>query len=158
MNRLKIVFSIGLLLSIGCLNTSAQKIAGDAPKTVVKSAKAKQMLLGTHRFSLQWVSWDYFGKALVSDKRGTLYITGEQKSRDSSDYVRMQGVITEITASEFKFTGTVELRVSHINKGEICKRQGELTFAIKGNRRYWRMQEMSNPCDEVTDYVDIFFK
>ncbi|MEW6130162.1 MAG: hypothetical protein AB1757_24210 [Acidobacteriota bacterium] len=154
MNRLKIFFSILLFLTGICLSAFAQ----DVPKTVVKSAKAKQMLLGTHRFSLQWISWDYFGKAIVSEKRGSLFITGEQKARKGSDYLKMRGVITEVTASEFKFTGTVEMRVSHINQGEICKREGELTFAIKGNRRYWRMQEMDNPCDQVTDYVDIFFK
>lgn len=128
------------------------------PKTIVKDEAAKAMLLGTHRLSLQWVSWDYFGKAIVTDKNGTLSIKGEQRARKGSDYVRIEGVITEISAKEFKFNGIVEMRVSHINKGEPCKREGELTFAIKGNRRYWRMQQMDNPCDEATDYVDIYFR
>ena len=118
----------------------------------------QRMLLGTHRFSLQWISWDYFGRAVVSERDGTLYIKGEQKQRRGGDYLRMDGHITEVSAKEFKFTGVVELRVSHINGNKPCKREGELTFAIKGNRRYWRMQEMDSPCDTATDYVDIFFR
>lgn len=128
------------------------------PKTVIKDARAKQMLLGAHRFSLQWISWDYFGKAVVTERGGTLYIKGEQRARSGGDYVHMHGRITEVSAKEFKFEGVVDMKVSHINNGAACKREGELTFAITGNRRYWRMQQMDNPCDGVTDYVDIFFR
>ena len=116
------------------------------------------MLVGVHRLSLQWISWDYFGKAIVTDKNGTLSITGEQRAKKGSDYLRIEGTISEVSAKEFIFNGVVEMRVSHINKGEPCKREGELTFGIKGNRRYWRMQQMDNPCDEATDYVDIYFR
>ena len=127
-------------------------------KTGVKDARAKRMLLGAHRLSLQWISWDYFGRAVVTEKNGTLYLKGEQKQRQGSDYLRIDGVITEVSAREFKFDGVVDLRVHHINGGKPCKREGVLTFAIKGNRRYWRLQEMDNPCDTATDYVDIFFR
>jgi hypothetical protein len=37
-------------------------------------------------------------------------------------------------------------------------RQGDFTFKVTGKRKYWRMQEMDNPCDEATDYVDIYYK
>ena len=127
-------------------------------KTVIKDQAAKALLVGVHRLSLQWISWDYFGKAIVADKNGTLSITGEQRAKKGGDYLRIEGTITEVSAKEFIFNGTVEMRVSHINKGEPCKREGELTFAITGNRRYWRMQQMDNPCDEATDYVDIYFR
>ena len=75
-----------------------------------------------------------------------------------NDGSKVEGTITEVSAKEFIFNGVVEMRVSHINKGEPCKREGELTFVIKGNRRYWRMQQMDNPCDEAADYVDIYFR
>ena len=127
-------------------------------KTVIKDQTAKAMLVGAHRLSLQWISWDYFGKAVVTEKNGTLSITGEQRAKKGSDYLCIEGTITEVSAKEFIFNGVVEMRVSHINKGEPCKREGELTFVIKGNRRYWRMQQMDNPCDEATDYVDIYFR
>lgn len=127
-------------------------------KTIVNDSKAKTMLLGKHRFSLQWISWDYFGAATVTQKGGILYLKGEQKSRKDSDFVKINGRLTEINARNFKFEGTIITRVSHINSGEPCKREGEMTFKITGTRKYWRLAEMDNPCEGVTDYVDIFFK
>lgn len=127
-------------------------------KTVVNSPKAKTMLLGKHKFSLQWISWDYFGTATVTNKNGVFYLKGEQKSRKDSDYVKIDGKITEINARDFTFDGRVITQISHINGGEPCTREGEMTFKITGSRKYWRLMEMNNPCEAVTDYVDIFFR
>lgn len=129
-------------------------------KTDIKNAKAKQMLVGRHLLSLQWISWDYFGRANVTEKSGVLYLKGEQKGRGEAaeDYLKVDGVITRIDAKEFKFDGKVILRVSHINGGKPCERSGEMTFRITGKRKYWRLVEMDNPCDAVTDYVDIYFR
>jgi hypothetical protein len=127
-------------------------------KTVVNDANAKKMLLGKHKLSLQWISWDYFGTAIVTNKNGVLYLKGEQKQRAGKDYLKIDGTITLIDKNEFTFNGTIEIRVSHNNNGEPCKREGEMTFAVKGKRKYWRLQEMDNPCDGVTDYVDIYFR
>jgi hypothetical protein len=127
-------------------------------KTVVNDANAKNMLLGKHRLSLQWISWDYFGTATVTNKNGVLYLKGEQKQRGGKDYLRVDGTITSIDKNEFTFNGVIDMLVSHNNNGEPCKREGEMTFAIKGKRKYWRLQEMDNPCDSITDYVDIFFR
>ena len=49
-------------------------------------------------------------------------------------------------------------RVSHIAGGAECRRHGTFHFATKVGRKYWRMQEMDNPCDDATDYVDIYFR
>jgi len=148
---LKKIFIIGLL-------TFGLGFSVFAQRTVVNNANAKSMLLGKHRFSLQWISWDYFGTATVTQRGGTLYLKGEQKSRKGSDFVRIDGRITEINAKNFVFDGTITTQVSHINGGQPCTRDGEMTFKITGTRRYWRLAEMDNPCDGVTDYVDIFFK
>ena len=127
-------------------------------KTEINSVKAKNMLLGKHMLSLQWISWDYFGSATVTNRSGVFYLKGKQKSRKDSDYVELDGVITEINDKDFKFNGTVTMQISHINGGEPCERTGEMTFAITGKRKYWRMQEMQSPCDVTTDYVDIYFR
>jgi hypothetical protein len=127
-------------------------------KTVINSAKAKTMLLGTHKFSLQWISWDYFGTATITNRKGVYYLKGEQKSRRDSDFLKIDGVITEINAKEFTFDGKIITQVSHINGGEPCERTGEMIFRITGKRKYWRLQQMDNPCEGVTDYVDIFFR
>jgi hypothetical protein len=128
------------------------------PKTIINDQNAKQMLLGQHRFSLQWISWDYFGKANITESKGTLFIKGEQKGRGNTDYLTLDGIITMVDAKEFAFKGTIVTQVSHINNGQPCKREGEMTFRITGNRKYWRLKEMDNPCEEVVDYVDVFFR
>jgi len=148
----KIIASIFLTIAFCSASVFAQS------KTVVNDAKAKKMLLGKHPLSLQWISWDYFGTATVTDKKGVLYLTGEQKERGGSDYLRLDGTITEINARDFKFDGVIEMQISHNNGGAPCKREGEMTFAITQNRKYWRLQEMHNPCDGVTDYVDVYFR
>ena len=126
-------------------------------KTVVKDTTAKAKLLGKHKLSLQWISWDYFGTATVTEKNGTLYLKGEQKSRKDTDFVKVDGTITAIEAKSFTFTGTIITQVSYINGGKPCQREGEMTFAITGKRKYWRLQQMQSPCGTETDYVDIYF-
>ncbi|MFZ1702054.1 MAG: hypothetical protein WBO10_11760 [Pyrinomonadaceae bacterium] len=145
---LTIVFLAGLF----CVAAFAQ------PKTEIKSAKAAKMLLGKHMFSLQWISWDYFGTARVTKLGGLYTIRGEQKGRGNTDFVSIVGDMMSISEKEFVLDGTVTTQVSHINGGKPCERSGELTFKITGKRKYWRLQEIDNPCDAVADYVDIFFR
>jgi len=127
-------------------------------KTDVNSASGAKMLIGRHKLSLQWVSWDYFGLATVTNRRGVYSVKGEQKARGNKDFVKIDGTITAIDAKEFNFDGKIVTQVSHINSGKPCVREGEFTFKITGKRKYWRMQPMDNPCDAVTDYVDIYFR
>jgi hypothetical protein len=148
------------IILIAQLITSAATTAvlPQETKTVFGDNRTKTRLLGSHRFSLQWISWDYFGKATVTERRGTLFITGSQKSRKNADYVAIDGKIIRVDAKQFVFDGKITTKVSSINDGEPCVRNGEMTFKITSNRKYWRLQEMLNPCTNVeTDYVDIFF-
>ena len=132
-------------------------VAGSAQeRTVVRSAKAKRMLLGRHKLSLQWISWDYFGTATVTDKKGVLHLVGGQTGRGSTDFVSIDGIISSVDEKEFEFNGTIVTQVSHIFGGKPCTRDGELIFKITGKRKYWRLQQMENPCDEAADYVDIY--
>lgn len=151
------IFAAILLLCFAVYADEDKPVSQEV-KTVVNDKAAKAKLLGKHKFSLQWIGWDYFGTASITDQSGTLKVDAEQKSRENSDYVRMNGIITVIDSLQFKFRGTIDIKVYHLNGGKPCKREGDFTFAIKGNRKYWRLQEMSNPCEEVVDYVDIFFK
>lgn len=148
----KLSLTIFLILTTFAASFFAQE------KTVVNSEKARNMLLGRHSLSLQWISWDYFGSATVTNRKGVFYLNGRQKSRRDSDFVEVSGVITEINEKNFKFDGSVTMQVSHINGGAPCVRSGEMTFAITGARKYWRLQEMKSPCDVTTDYVDIYFR
>ena len=129
-------------------------------KTVVNDSTAAQKLLGRHMLSLQWVSWDHFGVANVTNRAGVYTIKGEQKGRgqSASDFVKIDGTVTSIDAKEFAFKGVITTQVSHINDGKPCVRDGEFTFKITGSRKYWRLQQIDNPCDQAADYVDIYFR
>ena len=127
-------------------------------KTVINDAAAKRNLLGKHLFSLQWISWNHFGSATVTERNGVLYLKGSQKGRGNTDFVTIDGTVKEVNAKSFSFDGKIVIRVSHNNNGESCTRTGEMTFAITGKRRYWRLQEMQNPCEDIVDYVDIYLR
>ncbi len=150
----KIIFAVCLTVAFFGFSAIAQD------KTLVNNAKAKTMLLGEHKFSLQWISWDYFGTASVTDENGIYYLRGTQNGRGEAieDYSTIEGVITSIDAKEFAFSGKIIMRISHINNGEPCERVGDYTFKITGKRKYWRLQQMDNPCEAVADYVDIYFR
>ena len=149
MTKLIFVFTLSL---VSMLSAAAQQ------RTVVNDQAAADMLLGRHKLSLQWISWDYFGSATVAKKTGVYTINGSQKGRGNSDYLTIDGTIASIDSRQFVFEGKIEMRISHINGGKPCTREGDFTFKITGKRRYWRLMEMDNPCDQATDYVDIYFK
>lgn len=141
-----------LVLVILCAAAYAQT------RTEINSGQAAKMLLGRHKLSLQWISWDYYGTANVVNTKGVYRLKGEQKGRGNSDLLTVEGVITSIDAKEFVFEGKIVTQVSHINGGEPCVREGTFTFRITGKRKYWRMQQIDNPCDQAADYVDIYFR
>lgn len=146
------------LIAVAAMMLHSVASLAQTPRTVVNDENAKRMLVGAHLFSMQWVSWDRFGRATVTDRAGVLSIKGEQRSAKDGDFVTIDGTITRVDAKEFTFQGKIVTRVSYINGGKECIRDGEFTFAIKSNRRYWRLQQMDNPCEAVTDYVDVYFR
>ena len=116
-------------------------------------------ILGKHMCSLQWISWKQFGSVTISQDSdtGTVYIKGGQKSKTNSDYLEIDGTLTVINPLHLRFKGEITTCVYHINDGKPVKRKGTYNFTVAGQRRYWRMQEMTNPDDLCCDYVDIYF-
>jgi len=133
-----------------------QPISRQQPTQSIDSARAEQKLLGRHMFSLQWISHEKFGIATVTRQDGIrLYIDARQEL--NGDYVTLKGDVRVADAKEFAVTGEIVTRVHHINGGNACIRQGTFVFKATGIRKYWRLQEMKNPCEDVLDYVDVFF-
>lgn len=136
--------------------------AGDGPRPSAASGPAaRQKLLGKHRLTLQWISWDHPGSAEVTEDQGTLRLQGEQRSTEGGqakgDYLKVDGVILEVADRSFVFSGRIETRVHHIAGGKVCVREGRMTFRATGKRRYFRLKEMDSPCDAVADYIDLYF-
>jgi hypothetical protein len=151
------LISIGLVLNLW--PTALWAKPEDRDKTVVNSPVMAEKLVGRHKLNLQWIgseNWAEFGNLKVVDRHGMMLIRGKQIKGD--DYLQIDGKILNIEDKQFTFQGNITTRVSHINKGTSCQRDGEMIFKITENRKYWRLQQMNNPCDPVTDYVDIFMR
>ena len=115
-------------------------------------------ILGKHMCSLQWISWKDFGIVTISqDSDKIIHVKGGQKSKTNSDYLQIDGTLTVVNPLHLKFNGEIITCVNHINNGNPVKRKGTYNFTVAGQRRYWRMQEMTNPDDPCCDYVDIYF-
>ena len=115
-------------------------------------------ILGKHMCSLQWISWKDFGTVIISqDSDRTVHVKGGQKSKTNSDYLEIDGTLTVINPLHLKFSGEIITCVDYINSGKPVKRKGTYNFTVAGQRRSWRMQEMTNPDDGCCDYVDIYF-
>ncbi len=137
----------------------AKEPAPTAPtKTQVNDAQAREQLLGDHLLTLQWISdGKKVGKAQVTEEDGLLKLRGEQRAA-KGNYVTVEGVIERVDAKSFILVGKVETKVDFIAGGKVCPREGRFTFRITGKRRYWRMKEMENPCEDVVDYVDMYLR
>ena len=116
-------------------------------------------ILGKHMCSLQWISWKQFGSVTISQDSdtGIVFVKGGQKSKTNSDYLDIDGTLTIVNPLHLKFEGEIITCVDYINNGKPVKRKGTYNFTVAGQRRYWRMQEMTNPDDPCCDYVDIYF-
>lgn len=150
------ILALGILSGIGTLAFASSPGSG-------LDAAARARLVGDHALTLQWLGWGDLsgaGKVMIEDRGDTLSLTGEQngKGENAGDYLRLSGKIVSASKDGFIFVGDITTRVNHIADGAECKRSGTFTFKAKGARKYWRMQEMTNPCDPVTDYVDVYFR
>ncbi|MGC6405556.1 hypothetical protein ACNO7K_03800 [Bisgaard Taxon 45] len=153
MRKLQYFKSLGVALlgSLCWLSVNAQSQLF----TPDKMTKIENKLIGEHKLSLQWVSWETFGSVdILRDAEG-LSIEGMQKV--NGNFVSLFGKIMVIDEKAFLFTGEIVTRVDHINNGNACTRNGTFEFRATGKRQYWRLQQMKNPCDPVTDYVDVYF-
>jgi hypothetical protein len=142
-------------LPVNSQNSNSNRLA----KTEVIGASGRNQLLGRHKFQLHWISWNRwkdFADLTVVERQGKLVIKGRQQK--GGDYLEIDGFASQIEDKQFTFEGTIITRVSYKNNGNPCRREGTMTFRITGKRRYWRLQEMQSPCDETTDYVDIFLR
>ena len=122
----------------------------------VKDKAALKALVGKHALSLQWLQGKDKGAVEVFQDANHVRIRGEHRD-PAGDFVTLEGWITEVKAKQFSVRGKLVTRSRLIAKGVECAREGDFTFAIKGGRKFWRLQEMKNPCEggDVVDYVDV---
>ena len=153
------ILCLMLALAFGADAQTKRRTPVKKTTTTQRALTPEQKVLGKHMLSLQWISWDYFGTCnITKDDNGVLHCKGEQLSRENDDYLKINGTIEIVDANNLKFTGTIAMKIYHINGGKECLREGTFDFKATNGRKYWRMQQMDNPCDMACDYVDIYFK
>ena len=144
----KLTVLIGLLLPAAAL----------ADPTITDQKMADK-LYGKHALTLQWLGTGDLktaGSVEVSEVDGDWRLTGRQEADEG--FVELEGVVKAVDATTFSFSGEIVTQVSYINNGKPCSRSGDFTFLKKGKRKYWRLQQMDNPCDMAADYVDIYLR
>ena len=153
------ILCLMLVVAFGADAQTKRRTPVKKTTTTQRALTPEQKVLGKHMLSLQWISWDYFGTCnITKDDNGVLHCKGEQLSRENDDYLKINGTIEIVDANNLKFTGTIAMKIYHINGGKECLREGTFDFKATNGRKYWRMQQMDNPCDMACDYVDIYFK
>ena len=131
------------------------------PFCAIAGEKYDKILVGDHLISLQWISWKNFGTATITktEVAGVYKITGIQNNKHNTDYFKISGTLKPNSEKQLTFNGTIETKINFINQGNTCLREGTYTFRATGQRKYWRLKEMYNPCrtDSLVDYIDIYW-
>lgn len=123
------------------------------PLTAVADAPAAASLAGRHPLRLQWLSGVPPGTAEIVERDGVLWLTGRQGQ--GANMLLVEGHLAAVEADAFVLRGRVVTRVDFLGGGQPCERKGDLLFARKAGRPFWRLQAIVNPCTGVSDYVDI---
>ena len=124
-----------------------------APGPPVSSQDALHQLLGRHALRLQWLAAVPAGTAEIVERDGALWLSGRQG--EGANMLLVEGLVASVAEDGFVLRGRVVTRVGFLGGGQPCERRGELWFARKAGRPFWRMQSIASPCTGVSDYVDI---
>lgn len=127
-------------------------------ETVIKTNNENivaEKLIGSHNFGVQFI-WDGYGTATISKNDENFKIVGTQYSKDNNEYCKIDGDINVINDRTLKFTGSITIFTNECCG--IISKNGNFTFIKTGNRKYWRLQERNELCNQYTCayYLDIF--
>ncbi|MCS6808221.1 MAG: hypothetical protein RML40_06255 [Bacteroidota bacterium] len=124
-----------------------------APVEVQRSVE--RLLIGKRKFGIQFI-WNGYGLAVIQRDGNALSINGAQYSNDSTEYCKINGTLVILSNTRLLFTGTL-----HLYTRDCCgviERTGTFTFAKRGKRKFWRLQEFNQLCSQYicAYYLDIF--
>lgn len=139
----------------GSLAAQEAPVPAAPARTEVQDSAALVRLIGNSGVTLQWIGWDQRGALQADYKDGLLRLSGGQADPHGKGRLEVDGVVTRIGPDYFWFTGRIAITDTP-DSGRFCERDGEMSFRITQNRKYWRLQEME-VCDGLTDYVDVYF-
>ena len=146
----------GLLLASTC--SAALAMDDPVPASRPLDSYAISQLVGEHKLGVQWIGshdLQHAGSVQIDRAGQVLTVHGRQVLGDKR--LDIAGHITGVIDDGFVFHGVVTLQGEHEDGMPACVRSGPMHFTTRGIRQYWRLQQMTNPCNGYTDYVDIYF-
>lgn len=126
-----------------------------APHTVVFARAEAERLLAASGVTLQWIDWNLRGSVFVREETGTIRLTGSQTSSEGPGSLFLDGEVREVGEGYFLFDGVIRIADTP-DPGRRCEADKLWHFAVTQGRPYWRLREFEW-CDDLTDYVDIYF-
>ena len=140
---------------MGRIPEPVRTAAAGQPTRILDPEMARRLTANTG-ITLQWLGWDQRGQVEVGQTSDGVYMLhGRQTANDREGSLEVQGRIVEIGADYFLLDGTVAIRNAP-DAGRFCQADKLWRFGVTQGRRYWRLREFEW-CDELTDYVDIYF-
>ncbi len=154
-----ILFS--LFFMFVCAQTQAQAQTLLEKAKTASYQKLLKMYAGNRIMTLQWLNESATkkaksGKVITKAEAGSpiLSMKGEQR-KDDANFLLIDGTMQPVSATEFLFSGTITTKVSYLNDGKECVKEGNFTFRKYPERAFYRLQEKEN-CSGEVNYVDIF--
>ena len=115
-----------------------------------------ERLAGNSGITLQWISWEDRGVAMVrSLPDGTVRLSGGQIDPKGAGTLWLDGEVVEAGPDYFVLDGLIRISETP-DAGRVCQANKQWRFAITQNRKYYRLREFEW-CDGLTDYIDIYF-
>jgi len=140
------------------IEKSERTFEGDTvqKEPVVVPTSPAPTIAGKHDLTLQWISWERPGSAMITASDNNSYNIKGSQADEKGRYLKIEGKIKPLNDRELEFDGKIEHNV-HSSLGEPCVKTGKQLFKATGTRKYWRLQNMLNCDGTTTDYVDIYF-
>lgn len=133
------------------LRSAADSLKDKLPKIAIETYKEVPI-------TLQWIAFESSeGKAKIKNTGNGWYTISGEQTNSANEYLKINGKLKRLDANNVSFEGTIITYVKANNGGKPCEKNGKQTFAKKGDRRYYRLQQMTN-CEggRLVDYVDIY--
>lgn len=124
------------------------------PTRILDRAEANR-LLAASGVTLQWIDWNTRGSVFAREEGGVIRLTAAQASPDGPGRLFLDGEVREVGQGYFEFDGVIRITDTP-DAGRSCEADKLWHFAVTQNRPYWRLREFEW-CDDLTDYVDIYF-
>jgi len=174
-----ILFAIIVCFSLGCSENGKKKVddvinetsdslaakvdrVGDTLNRVKDNIKSKIPkveidVVRTIPISLQWISFEAQGTAKLIKKDNVTYTIKGEQTNSSNEFLKIDGKIKRVDANKLSFEGTIITYVKDNNGGKPCEKTGLQIFSKKGDRSYYRLQNMVNCAGgNLVDYVDLY--